>query len=1003
MVRLGYVLTRLGFVIRMSLDEIEWTESEGESDENLFLNGFDQDSDEDVPLDKALQSRESGVPLRSRRTREEELEPEVEEAYQEARNLYTQGNYDDALALLEEAIKHEANSKLLFNLLVSIHEERKDFERALIARVAVAHLDKRDKDTWIDIAERSVALGHLAQAAVFFQHVSKLDSGNWTLLCTRAELYMQLGQISQALSLYQRVRTKFFPLGVAVGLDDAQRTNILLNIAGTLKDLGRIEEATKIYLDVFTKSLQGDASDPPEVELDWQNLNILAELLFDQKQYTRVITLIKDGSRWLNLRGGENSFWQKHNFESDAEFDDRRVEILARADPEEASMVDLDENLYFMPADIRIWLLECRLKQIPPHILLNSQPVAAIESLPCVADALCHLVELKKCQPVEIYADLYKRAAAAVFNARLYTEARELYTALTGIAHETLAEYLEMTVQVAKCEMELNNIDRSEYLYNFVLQRDPVNQEALVALGEIYAATSRASESQNMLNRLMEIRRAEDKTASDAQTDDAAPQYDGDEAAASHENRPTIFVDDAAFAQRPRPLNARPTRAEKAETERQVQQRTDDAFAGLTRYQTGLSAGNLVATMEWLRFADELVDLFASHRKFFPVTKHKELPFNGSSLATVSERIDRLRLAQEDLNYEEDSEHGDRGGGLSNAASDEQVWRGQPLKVWFRIIMQCALEHARTGNNRRAQRAIDVATTASIFNTIDIRDADTEAATQEQETSEKNAATKEIVKKNIRCSDTIQLVALSCGYMVQDAALVGDLLRHMQTQFQFDTQSFKLYVALLSSSSEAVRIFGSSNNQKFFLRQIKALDSVVHYKKHVSGMAKVMDPEHAPTSDDPHLLLLYVYIMMLGPSYIPALTYLIRARAQLPTHPLVLLIYGVIEMHRAIQRTSANRHLQIAEGLSFITEYADRRGDAPIYRMESNYNMGRFFHGIGLLADAVHFYTKAVELSSLVEPEYNIGREAAYNLYLIYSESGNADMAASIVDQHLVI
>lgn len=974
----------------MSLDEIEWTESEGDSDENLFTKEYDQGSDDDDDPDRILRSystETTGSAGRTRRTREEDLEPEVEEAYQEARNLYTQGDYDSALALLEEAIKHEANSKLLFNLLVSIHEERGDFERALIARVAVAHLDKRDKDTWIDIAERSMALGHLAQAAVFFQHVSKLDNTNWSLLCTRAELYIQLGQQSQALSLYQRVRTKFFPLKDEVGLDDATRTGILLNIAGTLKDLGRIEEATKIYMDIFSKSLNGDYTDRPEVELDWQNLNILAELLYDQKLYMRVICIIKDGSRWLNLRGDENAFWQPYNVESDAEFDVRRSEILARADPAAAATVNLDDNLYYLPVDIRIWLLECRLKLIPPHILLNSQPIAAIETLPCVSDALCHLVEIKKSQPVEVYADLYKRAASAVFNARLYTEARELYISLTGIAHETMAEYLEMTVQVAKCEMELHNMERSEYLYGFVLQRDPENQEALVALGEIYAATSRISESEKILEQLMEIRNSEEQ----AEAEEAEAQAQANEAGADEPNlghNPTVFVDDSVFGARSRSSSARPTRAEKAETERQVQQRTDDAIAGLARYQSGMSAGNAVATMEWLRNADELVNLFSSHRKFFPVSKTKDLPFNGSSLDSVSERIDRLRLAQEDLNFEA----GGSKDAIENAENTDlvmnsdlhQVWRGQPLKVWFRIILQCALEHARIGNGRRSQKVIEIASTASVFNCLD---------------NTKITGETTMVKS----SHTIQLVALSCGYLLQDMVLVGDLLRHMQTQYQFNTQSFRIYVALLSSSNDAIKIFGSSNNQKFFLRQIKALDSIVHYKRPVSGMAKVLNPETAPTSFDPHLLLLYVYIMMLGPSYVPALVYLIRVRELLPNHPLIMLIYGVIQMHRAIQRTSLNRHLQITEGLSFMMDYARVRGDKPVHKLECLYNIGRFFHGIGLLNDAVHYYERALEISDEVDPEYNMGREAAYNLYLIYSESGNADMAIEIVEKYLTV
>lgn len=1037
----------------MSLD-IDWTESEGDTDDNLELENFRDSSDDEQEFQRAARgagaSARGDSSQRVRRTREEELEPEVEEAYQEARNLYTNGDYESALVLLEEAIKHESQSKLLYNLLANIHEERRDMEKALLARIAVAHLDKRDKDTWIDIAERSVQLGYLEQAAVFFQQVSRLDRDSWQLLRTRADLHAQLGQPVPALGLLQRIRTKFFPLGEEVQLTHADKTEILLNIAGCLKELGRVDEATQIYLDIFSKSLSVQQSaeflDPdhdvenyslfPEVMLDWQNLNVLLELLLEQRLYQQIVIMAKDGARFIRGRGAELC-WQAYNLESDSEFDNRRFQLAHNMPSTQRQQIHNLNDLegYDMPIDIRIWLLESRLKLIPSHLLLKSQSTAEIEQLPAVEDALIHLTELQTYQPVEEYSDLYHRAAVAFFDARLYAEARELYIQLTGIAHESMEKYLEMNVQVAKCEMELHNIERATQLYQFVLEKDPENQEALVAMCEIYSSANKLVEFQETLSKLEFVRSVAAHSTSTAANAAAATsgnananmtstndllqrsqQLQADSMVNSANRANAIigassasFADGNGFdqldrgagnvfmdttAQRTRAPGARLNRAERAELERNAQSRADAAFSGLARYQSGLESNNAVAVMEWLRFADDLVEMFASHRKFFPASRQKDFfAFEGSSRTSLDQRMERLRLARDDqeiADLDNINVNGDGSSGLDGAdqqptreqLEDSYIWRGQPLSFWFLIICQCALIHAKSGDSERAQQVITTAQAANVFSLNNAR------------------------------RDTMDFVAISCAYLCRDYELTGQLWRHLQTRLQFNTVTYQLYIALFSSGKQALEVFASSNNQKFFLRQIKALDSLVHVHGPVVGMAKVLDPESAPKIDDPHLLMLYVYIMLQGPSYSPALTYLIRCRAQLRYHPLVLLVYGIVQMHRSTQRTSSNRHTQLLEGLSFLKDYAKYRlENSPegsehhwALKIETLYNLGRFFHGVGLLSIAIRYYEQALELSDKMEnPDYNIAREAAYNLQLIFMESANPRLSLDIINKYLVI
>lgn len=1033
----------------MSLD-IDWTESEGDTDDNLELENFRDSSDDEHEFQRAARgagasARGGDSTQRGRRTREEELDPEVEEAYQEARNLYTNGDYESALVLLEEAIRHESQSKLLYNLLANIHEERRDMEKALLARIAVAHLDKRDKDTWIDIAERSVQLGYLEQAAVFFQQVSRLDRDSWQLLRTRADLHTQLGQPVPALGLLQRIRSKFFPLGDEVQLYHADKTEILLNIAGCLKEVGRLDEATQIYLDIFNKSLNalphqqsadfldanGDDDNNslfPEVALDWQNLNVLLELLLEQRLYQQIVIMAKDGARFIRGRGDELC-WQAYNVENDSEFDSRRFQ-LARNMPitQRKQIHNLDDvEGYDMPIDIRIWLLESRLKMIPSHLLLKSQGTAEIEQLPAVVDALIHLNELRAYQPVEEYSDLYLRAAVAFFDARLYAEARELYIQLTGIAHESMEKYLEMNVQVAKCEMELHNIERATQLYQFVLEKDPENQEALVAMCEIYSSTNKRLEFQETLSKLEFVRSVAQSTSSGASATTVSStdplqraQQLSSESMVDSANRANaiiganstsfagseqldqldrgagnVFVDTSS--QRTRAPGARLNRAERAELERNAQSRADAAFSGLARYQSGLESNNAVAIMEWLRYADDLVEMFASHRKFFPASRQKDFfAFEGSSRSSLDQRMERLRLARDDQeiadldNVTGNSNENGSGSGLEGAEQqptreqleDSYIWRGQPLSFWFLIICQCALLHAKCGDSERAQQVITIAQAANVFSLNSAR------------------------------RDTMDFVAISCAYLCHDYELTGQLWRHLQTRLQFNTVTYQLYIALFSRGKQALEVFSSSNNQKFFLRQIKAMDSLVHVHGPVVGMAKVLDPESAPKVDDPHLLMLYVYIMLQGPSYSPALTYLIRCRAPLRNHPLVLLVYGIVQMHRSTQRTSLNRHTQLLEGLSFLKSYTESRLEGNpegtehhwALKIETLYNLGRFFHGVGLLSIATRYYEQALDLSDKMEdPDFNIAREAAYNLQLIYMESANPRLSLDIINKYLVI
>jgi general transcription factor 3C polypeptide 3 (transcription factor C subunit 4) len=70
---------------------------------------------------------------------------------------------------------------------------------------------------------------------------------------------------------------------------------------------------------------------------------------------------------------------------------------------------------------------------------------------------------------------------------------------------------------------------------------------------------------------------------------------------------------------------------------------------------------------------------------------------------------------------------------------------------------------------------------------------------------------------------------------------------------------------------------------------------------------------------------------------------------------------------------------------------------------EALYNVGRAFHLLGLFPIAIEYYNKVLENFPDLDIEEDLKRQAAYNLVLIYNNSGNTKLSNSIMENYLVI
>lgn len=128
-----------------------------------------------------------------------------------------------------------------------------------------------------------------------------------------------------------------------------------------------------------------------------------------------------------------------------------------------------------------------------------------------------------------------------------------------------------------------------------------------------------------------------------------------------------------------------------------------------------------------------------------------------------------------------------------------------------------------------------------------------------------------------------------------------------------------------------------------------------------------------------------------------------QAFKQDPSNPLIPLMLGLTFTHMACQKFSGKKHSLVVQACAFLNTYVDMRGECQ----ESMYNLGRAFHQLNLLPQAIHYYKQALEcpvVGQLPEgPRLDLTREIAFNLALIYKNSGSLNLARMYMYKYIKI
>lgn len=919
---------------RQQVLDIEWSDEEDDFDDTNF--------EEEFRLHTGVGSRSKG---KGRAEAIPRLDPQVEQLISHASAAYSKQEYRLAIDLCEEAIKLDGQAKQALVLLAVIYEELNDPEKALIAKILVMHLDKRNKDGWVEVAQLSREAGQFGQALVFYTRAAKLDEQDWEIRFERAMVFNEAGQPGRALENLRRLRRNYF----RVIPDEEVKKRIILETAQIMDMTGRRIEAINMYEDIFAKNQNQNGDDSiPDVQFHWLELNILSELYYKEREYQRAIRAIKTKARWI-LGRGEEVWWD--SIKDDSEYDTSRRILVPKF---RTSAFKDDPDRFQLPIDIRARLIYCRLREGD------------------FKEARIHISYLKMLDINELH-DLYYSVGEALEEAGLWTDALEIFEQLESVFHDAPP----LLTHIAKCFTLVSQdsddseeyIARAESYYDRAISIGANDEsyleshiESMIGLAEIYGATNRTEEAKYLVQKVYELRKySKERTRL------------LEEGATQNERAHLALIPNPELKKRA--FNRRPTKEERAEAEKKAVRTAEEQFLKLQRYQDGVDKGNPISISEWVNAASVLVNMFCSAKRFFPANKGKIFGGLKSSRANKKKNSgeDNLdeRLAFLDTQIQENELAGsDDETDETSAISSE--FRSISFDDWFTIFVQYALLVA-PDDPELAYLVLKSARGVSVFHT--------QPALQDE---------------------ILSLVHVSCAVISKDLTTASEVVRQYINSHQFSNDAYRLYGAVLSSGNTASEIFNSKNNQKFFLRQLKAIDTLVSGKQ-VVGAARIVDSDVTMDQENPLFLVLYSHIMLLGRTYVLSLHYLLKAHALAPKDSLILMTLGIVYVHRAMQRLTVNRHYQILEGFSFLLDYYQiRKTHGPGEAQEAAYNLGRAFHMLGLNTLATVYYEEVLQIDD-VDPNYDLRKEAAYNLSLIYTIGGNGRLARMIVDEYLEI
>ncbi|KAG5518178.1 hypothetical protein PMAC_003364 [Pneumocystis sp. 'macacae'] len=610
--------------------------------------------------------------------------------------------------------------------------------------------------------------------------------------------------------------------------------------------------------------------------------------------------------------------------------------------------LDGDKTRYEMPLELRVKLGICRL-----HIGDTDE-------------ALRHFEVLDENPNVQKNIDLIFDAANALSEKKLYDEALRLYSRLT---ESDSANGPDLWFSMGKCYKAIDDLEAAEECFKGIVANNERHIESLIQLADIYQITGRREEALDVVNKVIYYQRNENHVVEEVQNE-------------SQNSSKLIFIVDTKISRDKlsKKVSLKSCLNERIAIEMRRTEHTLFKWQKLSIVRDKMLQGDRQAVNEWLDTAGDMVDDFRNVRAFYP--SEKSTKFKGI-ISVAKRRMQKMEInhklkvmadrLQESLDFCDDESY------RENVTNDVNEFRGLSFDIWFYIFMQYAICLTKYDDFLDALDVIKAAMGANVFY-------------QSHERLNKMHVTR-----------------LACSLWSKQYSIVAEECRYFSNLYRFRSDGYRLHFVAMPTGEAMLHYSANSALQKYLLRQIKSIDSMVSGKKSKESLVitKNENESYVPMQYNVVLLVSYGHVMIGSRSYVQALHYYGRAYALAPSDPLISLSIGMAYLHRAMQRQSNNRQYQILQGMTFLFQYYELRKPMGVYEhQEAEFNIARAFHQLGLSHFAVPYYERVISLTTSDFNEhiyFDLRRHAVYNLSLIYVASGNAAYARNLVDTYLSI
>jgi general transcription factor 3C polypeptide 3 (transcription factor C subunit 4) len=975
--------------------------------------------------------------------------PEFKELQRLANEAYMKEDYETAMSHAKEAIKLNPEIFSAYSLLSEIYAAMGNEEDSIGSLMGGAPT-KRDKHLWYLLLERIENIDPIDYprmdkrmkdklSVLCLTSIIYLDSDDWDARYKKLELEVRRQRYSSCVILCRKM-LKMRPhdtrvLSTMAQMGTANNRQASLHLSNIIESF----ESTIGYFVAF--------NDPSNSGLDFGFLYVYLDLLDKAGDYNYALVRLKTLSRWIQKRTTE-TYWDDLDDDREFDFEDvpRRIAVAEYAQQTKRRRGNYGKGL---PLEIIIKMGLFRLRTTPPNF----------------EEAMRHLnllyPEDDSSEETLLWEDtnLFDTVARALYETGHYQEALRFYEPLHR--HSLLPQTLDTYIGMYTCYQEVGDVEKAAMILLDLKDWEETNLKDWATLAKFFEDQGMMDEAmrraevvfQNRASFLLrtngfqhydELRRHFFRTRKQARGKHTLRkarvkkhikklkaatrnEVDTDQEEVNIE-RPSLGpLNDrpkkGLFRTKKRPLEKKPQTfmpvdepktlegtnvpltaidhnifrkklkdladnyADELAAARLKHREITASFSRLEQLCDGADGGDGSASTEYLSIARELIEEFSTFDIFY---SDRRQAFRGyfrrlgsgdlwkdSALMILAVGANRVEDGDADLELKERPD------------TTPEDFFGIHFDKWAEVFCRYALLLAREGAEERCFNVLDVALQSNVF----------------------------YKSQNHTCD--IELCRLSCALAVDDSQQVSASIRYLLKTYPFGTDIFRLYSAAnrLCSVNDG---YATGAATRVVMRWIKTIDYALLDPENrkwynFSGRDRTQWMQQTLVSGlvnqvkdhDPALFALFGHLLMCTGSYTAALNYFFRAFAITPEDPVLNLSIGIAYFQHALKRLSENRQYQIQQGIAFITRYHDLRtkDKVAIHEQEAEFNIGRVYHGLGLVSQAIPYYQRCITLSGILQNETveDFAAEAAYALQTIYMLSGDSERALEVTMANLVI